>query len=160
MCYYIDMAKKTEETSQPPYRTLHRSSTNKVVAGVAGGLGEYFDVDPTIIRIAFILLSVFGGSGILIYLVLWLIMPKTDSTGLPKDHLRNSVNEMRDSFKGFAEDIKSGSNMGERRKWLGIVILVLGLAALFDSFGFGFSEGNKLWPIILIVLGLIALSRR
>lgn len=47
---------------------LHRSATNYVIAGVAGGLGEYFNIDPLVIRILFILLTIFGGSGILLYI--------------------------------------------------------------------------------------------
>jgi len=52
-------------------------SEDRMVAGVAGGLAEYFDIDPTIIRILFVLLAIFGGGflGILIYIVLWIIMP-------------------------------------------------------------------------------------
>jgi phage shock protein C len=46
------------------------------ILGVCAGLGDHFDLDPTIVRIAFILFSFFGGSGILLYLILALIMPK------------------------------------------------------------------------------------
>jgi phage shock protein C len=56
-------------------KKLYRSNTDKMIAGVAGGLGEYLDVDPTIIRLAFALLALIGGHGVLIYLVLWLIVP-------------------------------------------------------------------------------------
>ena len=52
-------------------------SEDRMVAGVAGGLADYFDIDPTIVRILFVLLALFGGGflGILIYIVLWIIMP-------------------------------------------------------------------------------------
>jgi phage shock protein C len=57
-------------------RRLYRSSTSKMIAGVAGGLAEYFDIDPVIIRLVFILLAVAaGGSGIPIYIVLWIALP-------------------------------------------------------------------------------------
>ncbi len=61
------------------YRKLYRSETDKILGGVAGGLGEYFNIDPNIIRIIFVLLAVFGGSGIVIYLILWLLLPKKSS---------------------------------------------------------------------------------
>lgn len=52
-------------------------SNNSVIGGVCGGLAEYFEWDPTLVRIIFILLAVFGvGSPILIYLVMWLIIPE------------------------------------------------------------------------------------
>lgn len=58
-------------------RTLRRSTTNRVVAGVCGGLGEYFNINPTIVRFLFVLLILPGGApGILPYLILWLVMPE------------------------------------------------------------------------------------
>ena len=56
-------------------RKLVRSQTNSRIAGVCGGLGEYLDVDPTLIRLIFILLVIYAGHGVLLYLVLWLLMP-------------------------------------------------------------------------------------
>jgi phage shock protein C len=46
-----------------------------MLAGVCGGIGEYFELDPTIIRVVFVLFSVFVGGGILAYIILWLIIP-------------------------------------------------------------------------------------
>ncbi len=54
---------------------LHRSRRDRMIAGVCGGLAERLDVDPTIVRLIFVLLALLGGHGILIYLILWLIMP-------------------------------------------------------------------------------------
>ncbi|MGM9758649.1 MAG: PspC domain-containing protein [Parabacteroides sp.] len=54
-----------------------RRSNNKMLAGVCGGLADYFDLDPTVIRIVYVLLSIFTAfAGVLIYLILWLVMPK------------------------------------------------------------------------------------
>ena len=57
-------------------KKLFRSSTNKVIAGVCGGIGEYFDIDPTIVRIVWALCIVIGGMGVLAYLIMWIIMSK------------------------------------------------------------------------------------
>lgn len=56
-------------------KKLIKSSENKIIFGVCGGLGEYFEVDPLLFRIAFVILAFGGGGGILIYLLLALIMP-------------------------------------------------------------------------------------
>lgn len=56
-------------------RRLYRSQTDKMLGGVCAGLGEYLDVDPTVIRLIFVLAALLGGHGILLYLILWLIMP-------------------------------------------------------------------------------------
>lgn len=57
------------------YKKLYRSSKNSMIAGVCGGIAEYFGRDPTWIRLAFVLFLLFGGSAILVYAVLWLIVP-------------------------------------------------------------------------------------
>ena len=66
-------------TDTPPYRRpgnrLTRSTDDKVLGGLAGGLGRYFGIDPVVFRIAFVVLTLAGGSGILLYLVGWLMIP-------------------------------------------------------------------------------------
>lgn len=57
-------------------KRLHRSNENKVIAGVCGGIAEYFDMDPTLIRLAWILFCVLGGSGVLAYIIAALIIPE------------------------------------------------------------------------------------
>ena len=54
---------------------LYRSKSERWLAGVCGGIGEYFNTDPTIIRVIFVLAAFIVGGGILIYLILWLIIP-------------------------------------------------------------------------------------
>jgi phage shock protein C len=56
-------------------RKLFRSRTDSRIAGVCGGLGEYLDVDPTVIRLIFVLLALTGGHGVLLYIILWIVMP-------------------------------------------------------------------------------------
>lgn len=60
---------------RPNYKKLYRSRKNKMIAGVAGGLAEYFDLDPTWIRLLFILFFFLGGSALLIYVIMWMIVP-------------------------------------------------------------------------------------
>lgn len=58
-------------------KRLYRSRTEKILGGVCGGIAEYFNVDPTIVRILWILFCLAYGAGILLYIILWFIMPKT-----------------------------------------------------------------------------------
>lgn len=58
-----------------PYKKLYRSRRDRMIAGVCGGLADYFQVDPTIIRLLFILFVLLGGSGVLAYLIMWLVVP-------------------------------------------------------------------------------------
>jgi phage shock protein C len=56
-------------------RRLKRSSRDKKIAGICGGFGEYFNVDPTLVRVLWILAVLLGGTGLLLYLILWIVMP-------------------------------------------------------------------------------------
>jgi phage shock protein PspC (stress-responsive transcriptional regulator) len=57
-------------------KRLMRSKKNKVIAGVCGGIGEYLNIDPTLVRIMWIVFSLMGGAGILAYIIAWIIMPE------------------------------------------------------------------------------------
>ena len=56
-------------------RKLYRSRTDRKLAGVCGGLAQYFNLDATLIRVLFVVLAVLGGSGLVIYLAMWIIVP-------------------------------------------------------------------------------------
>ncbi|HEV3399539.1 MAG TPA: PspC domain-containing protein [Actinomycetes bacterium] len=58
-----------------PSRKLYRSRTNRKLAGVCGGLAEFFNLDPTLIRVLFVVLAVLGGSGVILYLAMWILVP-------------------------------------------------------------------------------------
>jgi phage shock protein PspC (stress-responsive transcriptional regulator) len=57
-------------------RALHKSSTNKVIAGICGGFGEYFGIDPVILRIVLGAAILLAGAGILFYLICWIVIPR------------------------------------------------------------------------------------
>jgi len=57
-------------------KRLTRSKTDRRLGGVCGGLGQYFGVDPTLIRLVFALSFVFAGTGLLVYLILWIVVPE------------------------------------------------------------------------------------
>ena len=58
-------------------KRLYRSRNDRKLAGVCGGIAEYYGWDPTLVRVAWIVLTLLGGSGILIYLIMWLVMPES-----------------------------------------------------------------------------------
>lgn len=58
-------------------KRLYRSRNDRKLAGVCGGIAEYYGWDPTLVRVAWIVLTLLGGSGMLIYLILWLVMPES-----------------------------------------------------------------------------------
>ncbi|MHA6511159.1 PspC domain-containing protein [Tessaracoccus sp. Z1128] len=64
---------------------LTRPSTGAMIGGVCAGIARYLNLDVTIVRIAFVLIAVFGGSGILAYLVLWAVMPRDEGGSLAEE---------------------------------------------------------------------------
>jgi phage shock protein C len=56
-------------------RKLYRSKSNRKLAGVCGGLAQYFNLDATLMRVLFVVLAVLGGSGLVIYVAMWIIVP-------------------------------------------------------------------------------------
>ncbi|MFE0591105.1 PspC domain-containing protein [Micromonospora echinospora] len=64
-------------SQQAPYKQLRRPTTDRMVAGVASGLGRYFDVDPTLVRVVFAVSALFtAGVALLAYPVMWFLMPE------------------------------------------------------------------------------------
>ena len=57
-------------------KRLYRSTTNRKIAGVCGGLGDYFGIDPTILRIIWIALALGAGMGVIAYIIFWIVVPE------------------------------------------------------------------------------------
>lgn len=91
-----------------PQRRLTRSSSNRLVAGVCGGLAEYFGIDPTLVRVLFVLLVLAAGMSPLIYLVLWVVLPsETLSTGSWTQQVQHAFGEMRDQATTVTDQVTS-----------------------------------------------------
>src|SRR6476469_10688213 len=80
-----DMTTPLPPAPQPPTRRLRRSRTDRIGARVAGGLGEYFGIDPVIFRVLFATAAFFGGAGILGYLLAWAAIPEQGRENAPID---------------------------------------------------------------------------
>lgn len=78
----VEESSEPSQTTQPDVestqrRTLHRSYKDKKILGICGGMGEYFEIDPTIVRIAYVVFTLFtGGMGLVLYFLLYLIIPE------------------------------------------------------------------------------------
>ena len=71
------------ENQTTPQKKLRRSTSQKMIAGVCGGVAEYFNLDPMIVRVLFVILAFLGSGGIWIYLLMWIIVPEDSSTETP-----------------------------------------------------------------------------
>jgi len=73
---WIMAPEKAGDGQRRPAPSLHLSRTDRKIAGVCGGLGEWLDVDPVFLRVAFVLFALFFGLGIVVYIALWLFLPR------------------------------------------------------------------------------------
>ena len=69
------------EPSSKETKRLYRTREGRVVAGVCAGVAAYFGIDPTLVRLLFALFTIFGGAGVLLYLVAWIVIPEEDGDG-------------------------------------------------------------------------------
>jgi phage shock protein PspC (stress-responsive transcriptional regulator) len=139
------------------YKKLYRSVTDKMVGGVCGGLAEYFSIDPVIVRLIFVLAVIFGGSGILAYIILWIIIPEKPfiitpfNMGQSKDDSTTS-DEKKSENTQFNMNIVNDKPQHNRSIYAGAFLILLGGIFLLDNFVPHFHFGD-FWPLILIGLG-------
>ena len=141
------------------YKKLYRSVTDKMVGGVCGGLAEYFAVDPVIVRLIFVLAVVFGGSGIIAYIILWIVIPQKPyiitpfEPEKPKDNQDSEGDEKKSENAQFTMNAISDKPQNNRSIYAGAFLILLGGLFLLDNFVPHFHFGD-FWPLILIGLGL------
>ncbi len=140
-------------------KKLYRSEKNQVLAGVSAGLGDYFEIDPVLIRIIFIFLTVFGGAGIPLYILLWLVLPAESRADQPTDKtVKANVEEIGQKAKNIAEDVETTYKGSNSKKWLGLILIFLGLIFFLDNFTF--IRLQHFWPLILLVIGVSLLTKK
>lgn len=138
---------------------LYKSSTNKVFDGVCGGIGEYFAVDPVIIRILWMLLVMFGGTGFIAYIIAMFIIPRQDEVD------ESMASDAPAEAVAADEDVSSkGERLFSSRFWGALLIIVGGLMLLrhIDPVWSIFNVLGRfmisiLWPAALIILGVYLL---
>ncbi|MCA9381273.1 PspC domain-containing protein [Candidatus Dojkabacteria bacterium] len=105
-------------------KRLYRTDKNRILGGVCSGLGEYFNVDPVIFRLIFIILAFFEFSIVFIYFILWIIIPDEKHVGTnAKDTMSRNVKEIQEKIPEITNHFGSRNN---RLGW-GILLVVLGL---------------------------------
>ncbi len=130
-------------------KKLQRSSSDKIIGGVAGGLGNYFDTDPVIFRLLFVVFTFVGGGGFLIYLLLWIFLKSDYNTLADRDkdtqtndaHIIDPEEEQRQ-----LERKKRGSLIG------GSILIAIGLGFLLDEW-FNWFNWDVMLPITLVIIG-------
>jgi phage shock protein C len=159
-------------------RRLTRNTRQAILGGVASGFGDYIDLDPVLIRLIFIILCLAGGSGLIIYLVCWLVMPRDDEvavqdsqdptgqTGAPGDRFAEEVREagerVAESVRGASEKVvdnikrSSAGDVGKGRLIGGLILMALGFLFLMNQlFSLDWLRFRYIWPVAIVVVGVM-----
>ena len=135
-------------------RKLYKSRKNRVISGVCGGIAEYFDVDPVLVRILFVLFFFFGGSAILAYIIGMIIIPQVPSNEI----------EIPAAKKNKKDPVKEQtSNPGKNSLIIGLILIVLGIFFLMGQVPFfrmyyhwiRHNFWEILFPLFLILIGFV-----
>jgi len=147
-------------------RRLTRKTRSAILGGVAAGFGDYLEIDAVLVRLIFIFLCLAGGSGLLLYLVCWLIMPRDDDVAAagepaqapPADRF---VEEVREAGERVVGNIKRTADSAGRGRLIGGMILILiGTLFLIDQFlPTAWLSFQYLWPLVIIAVGVAVLMQ-
>jgi len=146
-------------------KKIFRSIDDYMLAGVCGGLAEYFKIDGSLVRIIFVLLTLSGGAGILVYLILWLVIPKEQ--GLEKvinreKKVKEFANDVKNKAKSMAKEIKIDTKIkksGKKINILGIALILVGVVSIWNQISPILIDWNFFWPGLLILIGILVLFR-
>lgn len=133
-------------------KKLFRTRKNRIFGGVAGGLGEYFDVDPIIIRAIFIASAFAWGLSILVYIGLWIFVPQREFVF--DSEIDNDMQEIFDD----SEEINTNSVKTQRKIIAGSLLIAFGFIILIDKF-MPSIDILKFWPIVLVLIGVYIIYR-
>jgi len=146
-------------------KALTRDPRRAVLGGVAAGFGLYLDVDPVLVRLAFVVLSFANGLGVLLYLVGWVVMPKEGAAeSAASTGVEGALAGAREAAQEAARAIgRATDDGGGARLAIGYGLVALGLVLLLHNLDWirwpHWARFEVLWPLILVGMGA-ALVRR
>ncbi|MEX0601786.1 MAG: PspC domain-containing protein, partial [Bacteroidota bacterium] len=121
--------------------------------GVAGGLGEYFDIDPVLIRIIFVVTALMGGSGVLAYIICWIVMPQGERMSDAASAGPSSTTAAPSADTAASAGQTPPPAEARRTNVIpGLILIFIGLLFLVDNFLPRFAVFD-LWPLILVAIG-------
>ena len=155
-------------------KRLYRSRNNRMIWGVCGGLGEYFKIDPTIMRLIAVLSTFLGGFGIIAYIVVAIVVPLESTTTQSKETIKENVQEMKETATAIGKEFQPTSSKEENTEGksteqyrrsvsvFGIVIIIIGIILMIASLTnfWRWFQWAFIWPIILILIGLLIIFSR
>lgn len=139
---------------------LYRSKTDQVLGGVCGGLAEYLKIDSIWIRLLFVLLALGSGVGLMIYLLLWIIVPYAgEGDAGAADTIRDGANELGQRARQIGADLQRGFQQPNEKTVLviGAGLILVGVYILLRNLNLPWLRWldlDVLWPLALVALGV------
>ncbi len=137
---------------------LYRSRTDKVFGGVCGGLARSLNTDPFIIRLVFALLFIMAGSGILLYIIMWIALPEEP---LPYINTGNTTpGEQPDSQNPPTDPMEPATSLKRGNNGplvVGLILILIGMIFLADRF-MPHIHFRDFWPVIIIIAGIVLIA--
>ena len=143
-------------------RILRRSRSERLLGGVCGGLAQYFGVDPLVVRLVFIAITLAQGAGIVLYVLLWILVPEegVEKAASGGELVKSGIEGVRQDVEQAAERMRAGAPH-RQTAWLGGALLVVGVYLLAVNAGIlSWWSWTIAGPVLLIALGLYLLMRR
>jgi phage shock protein C len=142
-------------------RKLYRSQRDVILGGVCSGLADYFGIDTAIIRVLFVLFAVAGGPGLLVYFVLWVVIPREDK-GSSAPLFEGD--ELGSRARGMGQEFSQAVRQPDQRalRYLGIGLLLGGVWLFLQTLNLpwlSWLNTSLLWPLALVIIGGVMLSR-
>ena len=134
---------------------LYRSETDKKIAGVCGGIAEYFEIDSTIIRLIWVISVAVYGTGLLVYIIAAIIMPTKGEIDT-KMNMHQDSNEVNEQKNGASD---GNFDKEKTRNLFGYVLIIAGAILISKRFlVLKWLSFKFLFPIVLVILGILILS--
>lgn len=144
-------------------RRLVRIRQNSTLGGVCTGLGAYLEIDPTLIRLFFILLTFAEGIGVVLYLLLWIFLPAEDRVQVEdlSERIHESAEELASSARRLGQGIRSGGIASPQTATaVGLGLVVIGVFMLARNFAWlSWLNAQVIFPAIMILAGAALLYR-
>ncbi|MBZ0180359.1 MAG: PspC domain-containing protein [Melioribacteraceae bacterium] len=131
---------------------LYRAKNRRVFGGVAAGLGEYLDIDPVLVRIIFIILAIINGMGIILYIVLWIVIPDIGTIEQEKTSVNTEPSSDTEANAPEEQKVKETSQSG--RIVFGLILISIGAIFLLERI-FPYFNFVDLIPIGFIAIGAV-----
>ena len=144
-------------------KRLQRSKKDSMLFGVAGGMAEYFDIDPTLVRIGWVvLIFASAGTALLAYIIFAIIMPQEEfSDAEPSEVVRENLSDLPGEAAEAISRNRNTEKWGTRRNLFALILIGIGGVFLLANLDFFFWwRWDILWPLVLIGIGAALLFGR